>query len=91
MGTANDNPMAPASRYLGDGVYASFDGWHITLSLGEHTAPQVVALEPEVFAALCSYAGAINRHYGEAHFRLGQETLQVLGAGTLSNKEELDQ
>jgi hypothetical protein len=42
-----------SERYIGDGVYASFDGWHVWL----HT-PRVdgvlhaIALEPSVFKEL---------------------------------------
>ena len=43
-------------RYIGDGVYASFDGYHIWLHLGAHDNPGIVALELEVFEALSLYA-----------------------------------
>lgn len=49
--------------YLGDGVYAKFDGFHIwlwTLS-GDR-----VALEPEVLTALDTYRRWIDDHY-EVH------------------------
>ncbi len=42
------------NEYLGDGVYASFDGYHIWLAANHHTN-KVVALEPEVFEALIRY------------------------------------
>lgn len=41
--------------YLGDGVYASFDGYQIWLAANHHEN-KVVALEPSVFAALMAYA-----------------------------------
>jgi hypothetical protein len=41
--------------YLGDGVYASFDGYQIWLAANHHEN-KVLALEPEVFARLCEYA-----------------------------------
>jgi hypothetical protein len=44
--------------YLGDGVYASFDGYHIWLAVNDHTNT-VVALEPAVFAALMRYKDRI--------------------------------
>lgn len=47
------------TRYLGDGVYASFDGYQIWLHVGAHTNPPVVALEPEVLKALNDYWAAI--------------------------------
>lgn len=40
-------------RYLGDGVYASYDGWHVVLDLrGQGDAHIRIALEPEVFKRL---------------------------------------
>lgn len=41
--------------YLGDAVYASFDGWQICLRTGDGNN-QVIYLEPSVYAALVSYA-----------------------------------
>lgn len=41
--------------YLGDGVYASFDGYHIWLAVNHHEN-KVVALEPSVFHELLNYA-----------------------------------
>lgn len=49
-------------RYLGDGVYASFDGYHIWLTTGSHReeeATNKVALEPPVFAALQQYQAEV--------------------------------
>jgi len=41
--------------YLGDGVYASFDGYQIWLAVNHHKN-KVVALEPQVLKKLCEYA-----------------------------------
>jgi hypothetical protein len=41
--------------YLGDGVYASFDGYQIWLAVNHHTNKQV-AIEPAVLLSLLSYA-----------------------------------
>lgn len=41
-------------QYLGDGVYASFDGFQIWLAVGNHEN-KVVALEPSVMKALTEY------------------------------------
>lgn len=46
-------------RYLGDGVYASFDGYQIWLAVNHHEN-KVVALEPDVFRALVGYAHDIS-------------------------------
>lgn len=47
-------------RYLGDGVYASFDGYHIVLAVNHH-ANRVVALEPDVMEALIEYYKQISK------------------------------
>lgn len=55
-------------EYLGDGVYASFDGYHIWLRTGAHEGPHVtneIALEPSVYAALM--------HFHERLVMLAQE------------------
>ena len=42
-------------QYLGDGVYASFDGYQVWLHVGSHTNRPVVALDEEVLKALVQY------------------------------------
>ncbi len=42
-------------RYLGDGVYASFDGYYIVLDLRAHNSTTRIALKPEVLAQLNHY------------------------------------
>lgn len=51
--------MTSQPIYLGDGVYASFDGYQIQLHLGAHTKPPLIALEPDVFFTLRSYANKV--------------------------------
>lgn len=60
-----DVSVKPAARpvYLGDGCYASFDGYQIWLHVGAHDNPPVVALNQEVMANLNKYA------YGGVHHR----------------------
>ena len=41
-------------KYLGDGVYASFDGYNIVLDLRDQGTDRIY-LEPAVFAALIEY------------------------------------
>ena len=41
--------------YLGDGVYATFDGSMIVLRAPRQHGDHLVMLEPEVFAALVEY------------------------------------
>lgn len=43
------------AEYLGDGVYATFDGYQIWLHVGDHRAAPVVAIEPSTLAALNAY------------------------------------
>lgn len=46
-----------AEQYLGDGVYAGFDGYQIVLKANSHVVPtDVVYLEPGVMAQLVQYA-----------------------------------
>lgn len=42
-------------EYLGDEVYASFDGYHIILDLRGQDSTTVVHLEPAVFDKLIRY------------------------------------
>lgn len=48
-------------RYLGDGVYASFDGYQVWLHVNHHEAPPCVALEPSVIDALNRYFVDVTR------------------------------
>ncbi len=56
--------------YLGDGVYCKFDGYQLWLTTGDHRNPGLVALEPNVFEALCRAARQINGFAGEDYFPL---------------------
>jgi hypothetical protein len=47
------------ATYLGDAVYASFDGYHIWLHLNRHDGPGLIALEPAVYESLKHYAKRI--------------------------------
>lgn len=46
----------PDDAYLGDGVYASFDGYHVQLDLRAQDSTTRIALEPTVLRQLISYA-----------------------------------
>jgi len=48
--------MMPAETYLGDGLYASFDGWYLTLRAPREGGDHWVALEPPVFVELMAFA-----------------------------------
>ena len=41
-------------EYLWDGVYASFDGFHIELAVNDHRN-KVICLDPEVMIELIKY------------------------------------
>ena len=43
------------TRYIGDGVYASCDGYHIILDLRGQDNTTRIALEPPVFDMLIQY------------------------------------
>ncbi len=47
-------------EYLGDGVYASYDGYQIWLAANHHEN-KVIAIEPQVMLALVRYAEKIKR------------------------------
>lgn len=48
-------------EHLGDGVYASFDGYQIWLAANHHKN-KVIALEPAVFNRLVEYAAALKEN-----------------------------
>lgn len=50
--------MNEPSTYLGDGVYASYDGFQIWLAVNEPDN-DVVALEPMTFGALVRYVESL--------------------------------
>lgn len=50
------SPKPPAAPvYLGDGVYASYDGYHIELRLSDAKSPPVIYLDPTVMKMLNIY------------------------------------
>ena len=53
--------------YLGDGLYASFDGWQVILRAPREHGDHFVALEPEVVAAFHDYLADLARKY-PGHF-----------------------
>lgn len=52
------NPIA--DRYLGDGVYASFDGCLIWLDLRGQDNTTRIGLEPETFRALAGFSADVD-------------------------------
>ena len=50
--------------YLGDSVYAVFDGYHVVLTTENGYGPSnTIALEPPVIDALNRYAKSIQEYY----------------------------
>jgi hypothetical protein len=49
------NEVYLGEKYLGDGLYASFDGFMITLRAPREHGDDFVMLEPSVFAALVEF------------------------------------
>lgn len=52
-------------RYLGDGVYASYDGYQIWLAAND-PYNKVIALEPETYHALIKYVEFVNHQISMA-------------------------
>lgn len=48
-----------SAEYLGDGVYASFDGYHVVLDLRGQDNTTRIALEPAVLDRLFDYRRAL--------------------------------
>lgn len=55
--------MNNKQTHLGDGVYASFDGFMIRLGTDMQIPKHEIYLEPQVFASLLEFAG---RHFNKA-------------------------
>jgi len=53
---------SPYKKYLGDGLYADFDGHHIVLSAENgFSATDTVYLDPNVYDALTKYVADLKR------------------------------
>jgi hypothetical protein len=55
---ADDKPTIH-DEYLGDGVYASFDGFQIWLDTRAQSPVNRIALDPQTYSALLRYAQRI--------------------------------
>ena len=53
--------MPVSDEYLGDGVYASFDGYHIVLDLRGQDEFTCIALEPSVLRNLDAYRKQVDQ------------------------------
>jgi hypothetical protein len=56
-----DELRVVGTRYLGDGVYAGFDGYHVILTTqhGESRPNNIIYLEPDVIEQLRQYLGTL--------------------------------
>jgi hypothetical protein len=58
--------MEKYKRYLGDGVYVEFDGYHIVLTTGSGvTATNKIYMETEVFQKLVEYEKMLKKAIAE--------------------------
>jgi hypothetical protein len=51
--------MMETETYLGDGLYASFDGFMITLRAPREHGDHWIGLEPQVYAALLEFVARL--------------------------------
>ena len=56
-------PPRPEPRHLGDGVNASYDGYHINIAVNHHNN-HVVALDPSVMRLLFEFAREVSSPQG---------------------------
>jgi hypothetical protein len=55
-------PPDRGETYLGDGLYASFDGWMIKLRAPRDNGDHWVGLEPAIYIAFKKFAEECYRH-----------------------------
>ena len=48
----SDLPERDRETYLGDGLYVSFDGWHLKLRAPRENGDHWIGLEPEIYQEL---------------------------------------
>lgn len=60
--------MKNKSIYIGDGVYVSFDGYHVWLALNHHEH-KVIALNPVVWANLVRFVDSIPHTLAEVEVK----------------------
>ena len=53
--------MTHPATYLGDGVYATFDGYHVVLDLRGQDDTTRIALEPDVLKSLNAFVERVTR------------------------------
>ena len=63
----------PPEKYLGDGLYASFDGWQIILRAPREHGDHWVGIEPPVMEALMDFLRAIRMQHGDIPITIAAE------------------
>jgi len=53
-------------QYLGDGVYISNDGWHVSIETERENGTNIIYLEPSLIAELVRYADRVGIFNGKA-------------------------
>lgn len=61
----SESELDNATEYLGDGVYASFDGYHIWLKTQRAHGLEAIALEPAVLEEFLRYVRRFDPAYGK--------------------------
>ena len=55
----------PNQRYIGDGVYANFDGYQIIIKTHREDGTHYIAIESAVLKSLNEYWAYVNKFYEE--------------------------
>lgn len=87
-GDMSGGSMIPGRRYLGDGVYASFDGYQVWLAVDRDGEAVGIAVEPRVWDALKDYVNDVARAalVGERPATTGSESRE----GSLGHPPQFD-
>jgi len=60
-----NSPQLDHEEYIGDGVYATFDGYHVILKTQRESGVHWIALDPAVMQSLNWYAERMHRAHRE--------------------------
>lgn len=55
----------PEPRYLGDGVYVSYDGYHVNIAVNDHNN-HAVSLDPGVLQSFLKFSNEIQKALAES-------------------------
>ncbi len=73
MTTQHNDPNRPSNRYIGDGVYASHDGYQIVMETSDGiSVSNRIALDDQVLGSLNDYRKYVQEFYRELRERRGQ-------------------